>query len=115
MKNFKEFREGNGLWANIHKKRKEGRPMRKPGSKGAPTKQDFERSRSEDVDEALVASNSNIVSAIMNKLQDYFTKALDSDDERKMAQLNQVGKLVNMGVTRKKQAKGRSFLYKLKK
>lgn len=33
--------EGNGLWHNIHKKRKEGRPMRKPGSKGAPTKQDF--------------------------------------------------------------------------
>mgnify|MGYP003629740128 CR=1 FL=1 len=36
-----ERSEGNGLWANIHKKRKEGRPMRKPGSKGAPTKQDF--------------------------------------------------------------------------
>lgn len=33
--------EGAGLWHNIHKKRKEGRPMRKPGSKGAPTKQDF--------------------------------------------------------------------------
>jgi HEAT repeat protein len=30
-----------GLWANIHKKRKEGRPMRKPGSKGAPTAADF--------------------------------------------------------------------------
>ena len=37
--------EGNGLWANIHKKRKEGRPMRKPGSKGAPTKQDFDNAR----------------------------------------------------------------------
>lgn len=33
--------EGKGLWHNIHKKRKEGRPMRKPGSKGAPTAQDF--------------------------------------------------------------------------
>lgn len=66
-------------------------------------------------DEALVASNANIVGAIMNKLQDYFTKGLADDDERKIAQLNQVGKLVNMGVTRKKQAKGRSFLYKLKK
>ena len=33
--------EGAGLWHNIHKKRKEGRPMRKPGSEGAPTKQDF--------------------------------------------------------------------------
>jgi hypothetical protein len=28
---------GPGLWANIHKKRKEGRPMRKKGEKGAPT------------------------------------------------------------------------------
>ena len=33
--------EGKGLWHNIHKKRAEGRPMRKPGSKGAPTKQNF--------------------------------------------------------------------------
>jgi len=36
-----EYKEGAGLWHNIHKKRKEGRPMRKPGSEGAPTKQDF--------------------------------------------------------------------------
>jgi len=33
--------EGDGLWHNIHKKRREGRPMRKAHSKGAPTKQDF--------------------------------------------------------------------------
>lgn len=68
-----------------------------------------------EIDEALVASNSGIVSAIMNKLQDYFTKGLHDDDEKVMAQLNQVGKIVKMGVTRKKQAKGRAFLYKLKK
>jgi hypothetical protein len=37
-----ELAEKNkGLWYNIHKKRKEGRPMRKPGSKGAPTDADF--------------------------------------------------------------------------
>lgn len=30
-----------GLYANIHKKRKEGRKMRKKGAKGAPTEQDF--------------------------------------------------------------------------
>tara|TARA_R100000329_G_scaffold149551_1_gene140420 strand:+ start:2923 stop:4743 length:1821 start_codon:yes stop_codon:yes gene_type:complete len=40
--------EGDGLWANIHKKRKEGRPMRKPGSKGAPTAQDFKNARGEE-------------------------------------------------------------------
>ena len=38
---------GKGLWHNIHKKRKEGRPMRKPGSKGAPTKKDFKTARGE--------------------------------------------------------------------
>lgn len=53
MKSFNEFNES--LWDNIHKKRKSGKPMRKPGSKGAPTKQDFERSRSEDVDEAKLS------------------------------------------------------------
>jgi len=47
-KKFKQmYGEGDGLWANIHKKRKEGRPMRKPGSKGAPTAQDFKNARNE--------------------------------------------------------------------
>lgn len=41
--------EKKGLWYHIHKKRKEGRPMRKPGSKGAPTAQDF-KNASEAVD-----------------------------------------------------------------
>lgn len=30
-----------GLYANIHAKRKRGEKMRKPGSNGAPTAQDF--------------------------------------------------------------------------
>jgi len=30
-----------GLYANIHAKQKRGAKMRKPGSKGAPTDQDF--------------------------------------------------------------------------
>lgn len=30
-----------GLYANIHAKRKRGEKMRKPGAKGAPTAQDF--------------------------------------------------------------------------
>lgn len=30
-----------GLYANIHAKRKRGEKMRKPGTKGAPTAQDF--------------------------------------------------------------------------
>lgn len=116
MKSFKEHQEGAGLWANIHKKRKEGRPMRKPGSKGAPTKADFKRSRKdENVDEALVSSNSSIVKAILNQLQTYFADGLSKDDEKIMAELNQVAKYVKMGVTRKRQQKNKAFLYKLKK
>ena len=65
MKTFKELREEvqsvtegeRGLWDNIHAKRKRiksgsGERMRKPGSKGAPTKQNFKDSMSEDVVEA---------------------------------------------------------------
>ena len=33
-----------GLYANIHAKRKRGEKMRKPGAKGAPTDEAFERS-----------------------------------------------------------------------
>ena len=39
-----------GLWANIHKKRKEGRPMRKKGEKGAPTQQQIKRAQGEAVE-----------------------------------------------------------------
>ena len=40
--NYKE-----SLWANIHKKRKEGRPMRKKGEKGAPTAAQMKRAKGE--------------------------------------------------------------------
>lgn len=33
--------ESGGLYANIHAKRKSGKPMRNKGAKGAPTDQDF--------------------------------------------------------------------------
>ena len=51
MKTFNELYES--LWANIHKKRKEGRPMRKPGTKGAPKASDFERARGETKEDAV--------------------------------------------------------------
>jgi hypothetical protein len=34
----------NGLYANIHAKRKRGEKMRTKGAKGAPTEADFKRS-----------------------------------------------------------------------
>ena len=62
MKTFKELREEvqsvtegeRGLWDNIHAKRKRiksgsGERMRKPYSKGAPTKLNFKDSMSEDI------------------------------------------------------------------
>ena len=42
--------KGPGLWANIHKKRKEGRPMRKKGEKGAPTPAQLKRAQGEETD-----------------------------------------------------------------
>ena len=48
MKTFGELYES--LWANIHKKRKEGRPMRKKGEKGAPTAAALKRAKGEEVD-----------------------------------------------------------------
>jgi len=51
FKEFVEIEEGKqGLWANIHAKRKRikngsGEKMRTPGSKGAPTTQDFKNSQ----------------------------------------------------------------------
>jgi hypothetical protein len=55
-----ELEEKRGLWDNIHAKRKRikagsGERMRKPGSEGAPTKQNF-RDASEDLDKAFNAT-----------------------------------------------------------
>ena len=56
--------EKRGLWANIHAKRERikhgsGEHMRKPGSKGAPTKQDLIRSQSEEYTGAETVSNNS--------------------------------------------------------
>lgn len=42
-----------GLYENIHKRRKSGKPMRKKGDKGAPTDQDFKNARKTAVKNAL--------------------------------------------------------------
>ena len=62
MLSFKSFTES--LWANIHKKRKEGRPMRKPGSKGAPTKAAFASARGEDVEEKKAKLGKQVTSVV---------------------------------------------------
>lgn len=48
--------EGNGLWANIHAKRRRGERMRKKGEKGAPSPEAMARAKaaSEDVTTANI-------------------------------------------------------------
>ena len=41
-KSFSNFIKEGGLWANIHKRRKEGKPPKKPGEKGYPKTLDVE-------------------------------------------------------------------------
>jgi hypothetical protein len=59
MISFKEFiEEKKGLWDNIHAKQERikngsGEHMRKPGSKGAPTKQNFKQSQTNEEIEIL--------------------------------------------------------------
>ena len=38
-----------GLWANIHAKRKRGEKMRKKGEKGAPTQDQIDKARNEEM------------------------------------------------------------------
>ena len=45
MKKKTKEMQKESLWANIHKKRKEGRPMRKKGAKGAPTVAQMKRAQ----------------------------------------------------------------------
>jgi len=117
MKTFKEHQEGAGLWANIHKKRKEGRPMRKPGSKGAPTKQDFKHARSENLDEApLVMRDMDMVKTLFSKIEDTMQKNNRSKkSEKNWPVLQQLAKMAGFGITKSGQDKNKSFRYDLKK
>lgn len=116
MKNFKEFQEGAGLWANIHKKRKEGRPMRKPGSKGAPTKADFKRAK-ENIDEApLVASDMDMVDTLWDEVRNKIIKdKLRKNFEKHLPFLQQLAKYGGYKITKKGQTKDRIFRYEIKK
>lgn len=117
MSDFKDFIEGNGLWANIHKKRKEGRPMRKAGSKGAPTKQDFKRARSEDLEEApLVMNDMDMVKTLFNKISSDMSKNIRSKrPEKNWPVLQQLAKIAGYGITKSGQDKNKTFRYDLKK
>ena len=69
----------------------------------------------EKTDEALVAPHAAIVKQILDKLTTQMTDALYSGDKDKVAMVNQVASLVGLGITQNKQAKGKTFSYKLKR
>ena len=60
---------GKGLWHNIHKRRKSGKRMRKPGEKGAPTAQDF-KSASEASDFKLTPAREKELEKLAKDLPD---------------------------------------------
>jgi hypothetical protein len=62
-------------------------------------------------DEALVAGDRNIVKAILNKLEDIMVDSLQNGNEEIV---NNIARYARMKVTKKKQAKGKAFVYKLK-
>tara|TARA_B100000123_G_scaffold158004_1_gene116881 strand:- start:501 stop:770 length:270 start_codon:yes stop_codon:yes gene_type:complete len=66
-------------------------------------------------EEALVADHRAIVKQILDKLEDKLGDALVKGDEKSLALVNQIARTVGLGISQKKQAKGRSFSYKLKK
>jgi hypothetical protein len=77
-----KMKDGGGLYANIHAKRKRikagsGEKMRKPGSKGAPTKANFLRS----AQTAKMSDGGEIDKAMSNPyLKDYFEQTKKTKD-----------------------------------
>lgn len=66
-------------------------------------------------DEALVGDHATIVNQITKKLESELNNALKKGDEKSLALVNQIARIVGLGVTQKKQAKGKTFSYKLKR
>ena len=66
-------------------------------------------------DEALVGDHATIVSQITKKLESELNNALKKGDEKSLVLVNQIARIVGLGVSQKKQAKGKTFSYKLKR
>ena len=99
--NAEEVEEGKkpGLWDNIHKKRKSGRPMRKPGEKGAPTDQDFKDSQEGAASDARRA---------MSRDKDFSRKdSADDDDDATDDDVKGASKNIMMQMRKAISLKGR--------
>ena len=74
-----EIKEGAGLYANIHAKRKRGGKMRKKGAKGAPSSQDFAnaaKTAKEDLDLFDVISDKLIEEGYSKRIIQNYVKSI---------------------------------------
>jgi hypothetical protein len=106
------IKEGDGLWANIHKKRKSGKRMRKPGEKGAPTKQDFERARGENVEEARMPSMKYVI--YDKKTKEVYAASTKPFDKFKISDVSRDNKVDKSNLITKKMRKGQEVGTRLK-
>jgi len=102
MRSFKEFGEEKGpCWdgyVQVGTKMKNGKRVPNCVPK-------------EEVEEALVAADRAIVKDILRRVEDSMVDALKRGDEEFV---NNIARHVKMKVTKKKQARGKAFSYKLK-
>ena len=68
------------------------------------------------LDEALVASDLNILDTILSKIKDdIVTSKLNKDFEKSWPKMQALAKLAGMGISKKMQGKNKSYLWKLRK
>lgn len=107
MKSFKEYKEDKGpCWdgyVQVGTKIKNGKKVPNCVPK-------------EQVEEALVASDLNIFNAIVTKIRDDIAKEkLAGKFEKSWPKMVQLAKIAGYGITKQKQARGKAYLWKLKK
>ena len=68
------------------------------------------------IDESLVASDLNILDTILNKIKDdIVTSKVNKEFEKSWPKMQALSKLAGYGISKKKQAKGKTYLWKLRK
>ena len=104
-----DVKEGAGLYANIHAKRKRGGKMRKKGAKGAPSSQDFAnaaKTAKEDVDLFDVISGKLIEEGYSEKESYEIMANLTDEQLEKINEAVVTGTLATLGVLGKLLAGG---------
>lgn len=118
MKNFKELREGKEFKPHMMYDPKTGKGYKaeKPEDHVRMKKMGYTHEKPEKADEALVASDMNILRAIFSKLEDDISKdKLAGRFEKSWPKVQALAKLAGYGITKKSQGKDKSYIWKLKK